>query len=113
VACDKQQAGQHDVPVGRRQLRYGRGKLFQRLKENIGEDQVVWRALAKAPWSHAGRVEWSRRQRRAIERAFSRAIVGGAAIDVARQYRPPQRPCRRRWRRTPVPVRRPGIAALT
>ena len=47
VGLGRQQAGQHDARAGRGEPRQRRGEALQRPQQDIGEDEIVGRALAE------------------------------------------------------------------
>jgi hypothetical protein len=87
----REQSGEHEVSVARDEARHRRCERLERLEQDVGEDQLERRALAKdagVETCDANGVD-----------VGGRAVVAGivacdgdrAGIDVARQHGPPQR----------------------
>jgi hypothetical protein len=91
----EQEPRQHDVAVAADQSRHRRGQALQRLKQDIGEDQVERRSLAKPVRAKAGAMDDLDVTARSVVSRIRACNGDGASVDVARQHRPVQRPsCR-------------------
>ena len=90
IGLGRQQAGQNDTRAGRGEPRERRGEALQRPQQDIGEDEIVGRALAQFWSGDAVRLYHLDETAGAIERDIGAGRAHGAAVDVGCEHGPPQ-----------------------